>query len=57
MTVVVFNKDLNGVSKTGKRLTSPAIEISGKETWSCPQDQHTRQRRIWDEERKAGVDT
>lgn len=57
MTVVVFNKDLNGVSKTGKRLTSPAIEISGKETWSCQQDQHTRQRRIWDDERKAGVDT
>lgn len=48
MTVVVLNKDLK---KTGKRFTSLAIEISGKETWSCQQDQHTRQGRIWDDER------
>lgn len=46
-----------GLKKTGKRLTLPAIEISGKETWSCQQDQHTRQGRIWDDGRKAGVDT
>lgn len=54
MTVVVLNKDLK---KTGKRFTSLAIEISGKETWSCQQDQHTWQGRIWDDEGEAGVDT
>lgn len=54
MTVVVLNKDLK---ETGKRFTSLAIEISGKETWSCQQDQHTRQGRIWDDEGEAGVDT
>lgn len=51
MIVVVLNKDLNGVS--GKRLTSLAIEISGKETWSCQQDQHTWQGAIWDDKRKG----
>lgn len=54
MTVVVLNKDLNGVSKRqAKRLTSLAIEISGKETWSCQQDQYTRLGKIWDDGRKG----
>ena len=54
MTVVVLN---NGSQRDRQRFTSLAIEISGKETWSCQQDQHTRQGRIWDDEGEAGADT
>lgn len=45
------------LKKTSKGFTSLAIEISGKETWSCQQDQHTWQGRIWEDERKARADT
>lgn len=46
-----------GLKKTGKRLTSLAIEISGKEMWSCQQDQHTWQGKFGMMKGKAGLDT